>query len=129
MAHPKACKRDHGTGSAPHFTMLNKWKDGLHELANARPGERFMQLFERQQERKTAWLTWLYMLCALACAAIGVVLVFIPGPAFVFFILAGGLLASQSRWMARRLDRGELAIRALWRRVRGSSRPARDGNR
>jgi hypothetical protein len=108
--------------------MLTKWKDGVHELASAEPGKRFTELYERQQG-KPGWLKWFYVVGALACVAVGVVLVFIPGPAFVFFILAGGLLSAQSHWMATRLDRAELALRGLWRRLRGHSRPAHEANR
>ena len=98
--------------------MLEKWKHS-HELADSPRGQRFTKLYERQQAHNTAWLTWVYVVAALICVAIGVVLSFIPGPAFVFFILAGGLLASQSRWAAEHLDRGELALRSLWQRGSG----------
>ena len=67
----------------------------------------------------------LYLAGAIASFAVGVVLVFIPGPAFVFFILSAALLATQSQWVARRLDDLELKIRnaatqarAWWRRTR-----------
>lgn len=46
--------------------------------------------------------------------AIGVVLVFIPGPAIVFFFLAGTLLALDWLWMARTLDWLEVKLRAWW---------------
>jgi hypothetical protein len=58
------------------------------------------------------------------CFAIGVVLVFIPGPAFVFFILGGGLLASESKLVAKAMDWSEVRTRrlihgaaAIWRRL------------
>jgi len=50
--------------------------------------------------------------------AIGVVLVFIPGPAILFFLIAGGLFAMQSLWVARALDWSELRIRAAISAIR-----------
>jgi hypothetical protein len=43
--------------------------------------------------------------------ALGVVLAFIPGPAVLFFALAAVLVATQSRWLAERLDRAEVKLR------------------
>lgn len=50
--------------------------------------------------------------------AIGLVLVFIPGPAILFFALAGMLLATESRAVARFLDWSEVTIRRLARDAR-----------
>jgi hypothetical protein len=58
--------------------------------------------------------------------AIGVVLAVIPGPAIVFFALAGALAAAVSAWVARVLDRAEVLGRRLisrfqhWRRVKAA---------
>ncbi len=59
---------------------------------------------------------------AIISMAIGVVLVFIPGPAFIFFIIAGALLASQWWAMACLLDHVELTFKHGWRRVRASAK-------
>ena len=98
-------------------------------LKRSPPGERFEAFNERQQKRARGPIKALYLGGAIVSLAVGVVLVFIPGPAFVFFILAGALLAAQSRWVARRLDRLEVigretATRArdFWRRVRRKGR-------
>jgi hypothetical protein len=52
---------------------------------------------------------------------VGVVLVFIPGPAILFFLIAGALLAVQSLGVARALDwselRGRAAVKAMRRRL------------
>ena len=65
------------------------------------------------------------MLAALLSFAIGVVLAFIPGPAVVFFALTAALLSTQSHWLARKLDRGELVVHALWRKQRRRRRERR----
>ena len=63
--------------------------------------------------------------------AVGVVLAFLPGPAVLFFLLAGGLLASEWLWVARFLDWLELRLRELgefgrriWRRLPTLARAA-----
>jgi hypothetical protein len=69
---------------------------------------------------------------ALLCLAVGVVLLFIPGPAFVFLGLAGVLLAQHSMLVARALDASELKLRgaarwlrSAWQRRHTRRRPAR----
>lgn len=80
-------------------------------------GERFAR-FHAQQKDAPAWVKPLLIVAAVASIAVGVVLVFIPGPAFVFFGLAGAMLATQSVHVARLLDRLEVVTRALLRRAR-----------
>ena len=46
-------------------------------------------------------------------AAVGFVLVFIPGPAILFFLIAAALLASDWLFVARLLDWGEVRIRRI----------------
>jgi hypothetical protein len=52
---------------------------------------------------------------AVVMFAVGVVLVFIPGPAILFFLLGGALLAAESLVVARAMDWLEVRIRAAWR--------------
>jgi hypothetical protein len=103
------------------FTWMRKeWR----AIRDAEPGERFEKHYRRTHDvpgaRKYAVLYWLG---ALVAFAIGVVLVFIPGPAILFFLIAAALVATQALWLARRLDRAEVALRrwgrafkAWWRR-------------
>ena len=62
----------------------------------------------------------------LACIALGVFLVFVLGPAFVFFGLVGAALATQSVHVARALDACEVVARSLASRGR-DTRAARRG--
>lgn len=80
-------------------------------------GERF-ERFHEQQKDAPAWVKPVLIVGVLASLAIGVVLVFIPGPAFVFFGLAGALLATQSALVARALDRAEVWARSLVGHIR-----------
>ncbi|HEY8993238.1 MAG TPA: hypothetical protein VIM71_01020 [Lacunisphaera sp.] len=52
---------------------------------------------------------------ALGAAVIGVFLMFLPGPAILFYFIAGTLLASESLTLARLMDWGEVRFRALWK--------------
>ena len=46
-----------------------------------------------------------YVGTAIALIPVGVLFAFIPGPAVLFFALSAALFATQSLWLARRLDR------------------------
>lgn len=91
------------------------------KLRESPAGERF-EKFHEEQRSKPRWVRLSYVVLAILSFAVGVVLAFIPGPAVVFFALTAALLATQSLWVARRLDKGELkgrelvkSLRAWWR--------------
>jgi hypothetical protein len=88
------------------------------ELRRWPTGRRFRRFHRDHAHHRTGWARCLTWIVALVSLAIGVVLMFIPGPAVVFFALTCALLATQSRWMARWLDRSEFRLRAVWRRYR-----------
>jgi len=92
-----------------------------------RPGHRFQDRYERAKKKQGSsnYRRILNIGLALVLAAVGVVLVFIPGPAVVFFFLAGGLAASESRHVARGMDWLEVHLRAVvvWLRRRWSRIP------
>lgn len=97
-------------------SISRTWK----KLNQGRPGHRFRERYRRNQKagKSRNWLKRLVRFVAAAAAfAIGVVLVFIPGPAIVFFLIAGALLASDWLWVARFLDWSEVRLRAAWRRL------------
>lgn len=102
------------------MSMTSTLKREWSALKRGRPGHRFQTRFESAKKaRKTADLAHqagrlVRLVMALAMIAIGVVLVFIPGPAILFFFVGGGLLASESRLIARFLDWSEVRGRALW---------------
>lgn len=62
------------------------------------------------------WARALTLCAVVMCLVVGIILAFIPGPAILFFALAAALLATQSRWMACKLDRAEIYVHALWRK-------------
>jgi hypothetical protein len=115
--------------------MFRKLKATWTALKKHEPGTRF-EAFHREQKRKPVWVKVLFSGLALVAFAVGVVLAFIPGPAVLFFALSGALLSTQSRWVARALDKGEVwarktlaSLRAWWRRKRhGGPRKTRHAN-
>lgn len=92
-------------------------------MTGGTPGRRFEDRYvaARKARRSGDWGHRLTRLLGLAVAlvsfVIGVILAFIPGPAVVFFLLSGSLLAAESRSLARVLDWGEVRLRSLVRRA------------
>jgi hypothetical protein len=102
--------------SALNPTIKRQWQ----ALRRSKPGCRFQARYEAGQKAKKE-ADWGFnvrrifgLLVALGAVAIGVVLVFIPGPAIPFLFVAGGLLASESIVVARFLDRTEVRVRSVW---------------
>lgn len=94
--------------------LRQKWDEFTQDV----PGRRFQDRYERLQrdQGRRGWLVRLVeMLIGLVLVAIGLVLMFMPGPAILFFIVGGGFLAARSHAIARLLDASELAI---WRSFR-----------
>lgn len=100
--------------------MIPEVKKDLKKMKTDRPGERFKKQHKRAKENglATGWGRVVCVVLSFVSLAIGIVLVFIPGPAFVFFLLSGVMLASQWRWVADLLDRGEIKGRAIWKKLR-----------
>ena len=105
--------------------MLTHIKDRWRELKQFAPGERF-EKFHLAEQHRSHWVKFAYLGVAVALLPIGVLFAFIPGPAVLFFALSAALFATQSLWLARRLDRGELALRNAWLVIRGWWRARRD---
>jgi hypothetical protein len=94
-----------------------RFRKNWRELRRGRPGHRFRGWYERAQRKKPRFRLArriALIISAALCFAIGVVLAVMPGPAFVFFILAGGLLATESKTIARLMDRIEVLVREIW---------------
>lgn len=87
-------------------------------LRRGRPGHRFQEWYARARvarHRPGALARIARLLLALVCLAVGLFLVVFPGPAIPFLMIAGGLLALESRPIARLMDWVELRLRAIWR--------------
>jgi Ni/Co efflux regulator RcnB len=118
---------------------LERLKQDWREFKAYKPGQRFQARYRRHHEsnaqasplrRIGSWAL------VVVFTAIGIVLVFIPGPAVVFFFLAAGIIATQSASAARALDSLEMPLRRAlkaasrrWRRLRQVGKRRRDARR
>ena len=101
--------------------MLAELKDHWHAFKRLEPGKRFQTHYRqhRQSEAgKSPVRRVLHAVAGVVALAVGVILTFIPGPAILFFLIAGGLFATQSLSVARALDWTELRLRAALRAIR-----------
>jgi Putative transmembrane protein (PGPGW) len=96
--------------------VLGNLKRQWRAFRSGKPGHRFQDRFDRNR-RARASQSWLRRLLqpaiAIVLILIGVVLTFIPGPAIVFYFAGAGILAGESRTLARALDWSELKVRKV----------------
>lgn len=108
----------HDSALTSVFSRLqNQW----NQLKRSPPGTRFRNRYNRNHcpghNHQRPWRRVAVIAMSAVLTVIGIVLVFIPGPAIVFFFLAGALLAEQSCAIARAMDWLELRLRSLARRL------------
>ena len=92
--------------------MLSKLRRKWHAFKALPAGERF-QTIHQQRAHAPVWVKAIMIGGAVVAFGIGVVLTVMPGPAIVFFALAGALAAIESQRVALGLDRGEELVRGL----------------
>lgn len=102
--------------------IKKKWREFQH----GHPGRRFQERYERHRrarQNKPWYSNFLKIALAIALILIGVVLLFMPGPAILFFAVGAALLADHSQAVARPLDWTEVKVRQVlaaakrwWRR-------------
>lgn len=98
--------------------MLDRFKSQWVALRRSKPGRRFQDRYERNRRSPNApKMLWRVVRVAIAAGlvALGVVFMFIPGPAIVFYGLAGALLSTESLPLAKLLDGMEVRARRLSR--------------
>lgn len=98
--------------------MFDRFKSQWTALKRSKPGHRFQDRYERNKRSKNApkaiWRI-VRVIAAAGLVALGVVFMFIPGPAIVFFALAGALLSTDSLPVAKALDWCEVRGRKIGR--------------
>lgn len=102
--------------------MKLKLKRQWEVLKRGKPGRRFVERYraaQRKENRATLATRIVRFTLATLAIALGLVFAVIPGPAILFFAIAGALLASESEVVARFLDWSEVKIRAV---VNGAKR-------
>ena len=97
------------------MTFKQRWRD----LKRGQPGRRFQDRYAAAKKYRAddSWAQrgrrLIRLLVALAAIVIAVFLMFLPGPAVLFYFLAGTLLAPESIYLSRLLDWGEVRLRSL----------------
>lgn len=105
--------------------MIQLLHDTVHRVTRAKPGERFIRHYERQQrlEYEHPAKSALYILLGIVLILTGLALGFLPIlPGILFGIPGGVIIASRSRFVAALLDRTELAIRRTLSKFRARSK-------
>ena len=107
--------------------MLKSVKHSWYRFQADSPGRRFKQQFRRWRESGRTRLTKvLFIAAGVLLIAIGILLLFIPGPGIPTILLGALLIAQQSWPLARALDRTEVRLRNLlmrsWRSWRAFSK-------
>jgi hypothetical protein len=111
--------------------MKEKARQTWEEMKDDPPGQRFQHHHRRRQAEKTREGKLKRWALVAGLTLVGIVLMFIPGPAVVLFGLAAALLAEDSLRIAKALDWLELRIRAVvkwservWKRAGTAARVA-----
>lgn len=114
--------------------MLESLQAHWREFTRGTPGSRFRERYERHHRRnpRVQWTRRIIrVVLATIAIAIGLVLAVLPGPAVLFFLAAGMLLAGEWLWVAKLLDWLELRLRRfgrivlrLWKRLSATARVA-----
>lgn len=109
------------------MAVIMHFREHWRDLRRGRPGRRFQARYERsqQEDAQSGPAKRILLICmAVVFLALAVVLMVMPGPAFVFFILAGALIATESKAVARFMDWAEVRARSVlawarnrWRRM------------
>lgn len=87
--------------------------ESLKQNWRGQPGRRFQTRFDHRSRKDRSVLGRVVNIgLAIASFAVGVVLIVLPGPAILFFLIGATLLAQESRGIAALLDRLELTLRA-----------------
>jgi len=97
--------------------LRQRWR----EFKRARPGHRFQERYERNQQARSgrsSWTLYLKPVAGIVLLVAGVVFCLIPGPGLPLLLVGAGLLAGVSRRVALALDWLEVRIRKVISRFR-----------
>src|SRR5262245_35100528 len=96
--------------------MLDERKKSWRVIKRAAPGERFQKLHRAQETSGPSRI--LVTTVGIVLLAGGVVLLLIPGPGIPLIAFGAALVAQQSLWLAKRLDRLEPVPRRYARKAK-----------
>lgn len=105
--------------------MIQLLHDTVHRVTRAKPGERFVRHYERRQRKKSEHpiKAALYFLLGIVLILTGFAFGFLPIlPGFLLAIPGVVIIASRARAVAVLLDRAELAVRRVLKKIRTRSK-------
>ncbi len=82
-------------------------------------GARFRAHHARMREGRHAWRTVLAVGLGLLLLALGLLMLVLPGPGLLTGLVGAALIAGESAFAARLLDRADLHAAHVWARWRG----------
>lgn len=92
---------------------------GWDRFVHSPPGRRFQDRYRRKRRDKgSGWKRCALVGAGIALALAGVFFMAVPGPGIPLLAIGLALVAQESAALARFLDRAELGLRRLWKRVR-----------
>jgi 4-amino-4-deoxy-L-arabinose transferase-like glycosyltransferase len=99
--------------------MFDSLKRRVRRFMTAPSGTRFRAYHERLAQRPNLMRTLLVVGCGLILLALGLIMIVLPGPGLLIGAIGAVLIAGESLWAARLLDRVDLCLTrayARWRR-------------
>ena len=103
------------------ITVFESLRDGWRKLVQQEPGLRFEQRYHgcRRPSLPRGTLRRIIMLTiGVMLTVVGILMLVLPGPGLLVMVIGLGILAEESLILARWLDRLELWLSGLWRRIR-----------
>jgi len=113
----RACTELHVAGLHP-IRMFESLKGRARRFLTAPSGTRFRAYHARLAQRPSLMRTLLAIGCGLILLALGLVMVVLPGPGLLVAAIGAVLIAGESMWAARLLDRVDLCMTTKWKRWR-----------
>ena len=98
--------------------MFDSLKRRTRRFMTAPSGTRFRAYHERLAQRPNLMRTLLVVGGGLILLALGMIMLVLPGPGLLVAAIGAGLIAGESMWVARLLDRIDSVVTRIWRRWR-----------
>lgn len=92
---------------------------GWDRFVHSPPGRRFQDRYRRMRRRNgSGWKRCALVGGGIVLALVGIFFMAVPGPGIPILAIGLALVAQESAAIARLLDRSELRLRLLWKRLR-----------
>lgn len=94
--------------------MFKNFKRNFAEFRGKPPGKRFLAYYQHRHDPNSSQTKRMLVLAGAGLLILlGLIMMPAPGPGLLVVAAGAALMAGESAAVARALDRGELAIRAL----------------